>query len=582
MKPNITAIAASILIASASTPASAETVGTIKSPDGKLTLTIDTENGTVGYTLSKDAQILIERSAVGIATSEGDFTSGVTIDGMETAKINNTFTLPAASCNRIDDICNQATITLVNGDDVAKTVFRLYNDGMAFRYEIPGTGNITVSDESSECRIAGQGRIFNSAVDMVKSFSQLGFRSSSVRDIASHSGSASLAGIVAVVRRWGLMLGLLGCVAMLVAAPFLSKSTFGSYDRTLYYMALAIAVFLMAVSASEEAVLQGTGRLRALARASLWGMVGGLAVSVPMFYFLGLESVVPSIIAYVLVTNLALMSRRVKFPGKALRTGLRETWQAGRHFIMLGIYMTATDVIAQVLNYVFIAWLNQTGGENSVGFYQAGFTMVNRYPALIMSAIAMEYYPRLASEASSPLRIRTFVAHEMRLLTLLLTAFVAMFVPLAQLAVRLLYSAEFDVAVPFVTIAMVGVMLRAVSYCMSYVILAKGDGPTFLLTESISAVAALGLNIVAFRLWGVSGLGVSYTLWYLLYVAIIAVVYCLRYRLRVPRRLVFAVCLEVVAIAICVIVAMTAGHLWALVPGVLTAAVSFYCLKKIF
>ena len=47
MKPNITAIAASILIASASTPASAETVGTIKSPDGKLTLTIDTENGTV-------------------------------------------------------------------------------------------------------------------------------------------------------------------------------------------------------------------------------------------------------------------------------------------------------------------------------------------------------------------------------------------------------------------------------------------------------------------------------------------------------------------------------------------------------
>lgn len=161
MKPNITAIAASILIASASTPASAETVGTIKSPDGKLTLTIDTENGTVGYTLSKGAQILIERSAVGIATSEGDFTSGVTIDGMETAKINNTFTLPAASCNRIDDICNQATITLVNGDDVAKTVFRLYNDGMAFRYEIPGTGNITVSDESSECRIAGQGRIFN-------------------------------------------------------------------------------------------------------------------------------------------------------------------------------------------------------------------------------------------------------------------------------------------------------------------------------------------------------------------------------------------------------------------------------------
>lgn len=422
--------------------------------------------------------------------------------------------------------------------------------------------------------------IFNGAVDMVKSFSQLGLRSSSVRDVACHRGEPTLGRIVAVVRRWGLLLGILGGAVMVASAPFLSRSTFGSYDRTLYYMALGVAVFVMALSASEEAVLQGLGRLRSLARASLWGMVGGLTVSVPMYYFWGIESVVPSIIAYSVVTCAAVMLNRAKLPETPFRIGVGETWQAGKRFIMLGVYMTASDVVAQVMSYVFIAWLNMNGGGDQVGFYQAGFTMVNRYPALVMSAIAMEYYPRLASVVKSALRTRVFVAQEMRILTVVLTGFVALFVPLAQVAVRLLYSSEFDVAVPFVTVAMIGVLLRGVSYCMAYVILAKGDGPTFLLTESLSAMIALGLNIGAFMLWGIGGLGVSYTVWYLLYVAMVAVVYYRRYRQRLPRRLLLMAGAETMAVGLCVAVAMTAGHMWAFIPGGITAALCAVGLKK--
>lgn len=161
MKPNITALAATLLIASAQSTAMAENACSIKSPDGTLTLSIDSENGSLGYTLTKGAQTLIERSSVGITTSKGDFSTGVTVEKTDIARINTTFTLPAAGHNRINDLCNQATITLANGNDKANVVFRLYNDGMAFRYELTGTGSITVSDENSECRIASQQRIFN-------------------------------------------------------------------------------------------------------------------------------------------------------------------------------------------------------------------------------------------------------------------------------------------------------------------------------------------------------------------------------------------------------------------------------------
>lgn len=423
--------------------------------------------------------------------------------------------------------------------------------------------------------------IFNGAVEMVRSISQLGLRQSSVREIAQAKGKSSEGTVVTVVRRWGWILGLLGALLMVSAAPLLSRSTFGSDVHTFDYMMLGAALFCMALLSAEEAVMQGLERLRALARASLWGMVGGLAVSVPMYWFWGIESVVPSIIAYAVVTLGAVMANRVRGVGGGSAVTARQTLGLGQRFIVLGVYMTAADVVAQILNYVFIAWLNTTGGESEVGFYQAGFTIVNRYPGLVMSAIAVEYYPRLASVASSPMRTRLFVAHEMRLLMLVLTAFVALFVPFSQLAVEILYSSEFEVAVPFVTVAMIGVMLRGVAYCMSYSILARGDGHAFIITESADAVVGLLLNMGAYSLWGLGGLGVSYTLWYASYVVIVAVVYRRRYRLSIPRELVAGVVIEIAAVGGCVAVAMAWGNLWALIPAVAVASICLRSLMKL-
>ena len=55
---------------------------------------------------------------------------------------------------------------------------------------------------------------------------------------------------------------------------------------------------MVTLTNGELAVLQGTGRLRRFARVSLWGTVGGLLISVPLFYWLRSDSIVPSIVAY--------------------------------------------------------------------------------------------------------------------------------------------------------------------------------------------------------------------------------------------------------------------------------------------
>lgn len=421
--------------------------------------------------------------------------------------------------------------------------------------------------------------IFNGATEMLKTLTQLGFRDSSVRDVVAHRSAPSLGKIITVIRRWGFILGIFGALVMAGAAPLLSMKTFGSYEHTLSFVTLGLALFLMSLASAEQAVMQGMERLRGLAKASVFGVVAGLLVSLPLYRFWGLASVVPSIIAYSAATCAALIWYRVRGIKTQERVTLADTLSTGRRFIMLGIYMTSADFIAQLVSYIFLSWLNMGAGGSEVGYYQAGFTIVNRYIGLVLTAMVVEYYPRLSSALPYPRRIPVFVAHEMLLLLLVIVPAVMIFIPLAPWVVSLLYTADFAVTVPFVTLAMTGVLFRAIACSLAYVILAKGDGITYLVSESLSAATALVLNITAYRFWGLAGLGVSYTVWYFVYFIIVATVYMRRYSMRLPRRTMLFAAASVVMVGLSSVIALRFNPLFLLPPALIVA---FFCLRVLY
>ena len=142
---------------------------------------------------------------------------------------------------------------------------------------------------------------------------------------------------------------------------------------------------------------------------------------------------------------------------------------------------------------------------------------------------------RLAKVADSRLRLRAFVSQEINLAIAVMAPVVALFILLRELVVWILYTPEFNVIFTFVSWGMIGTVFRTLSWCLAFTILAKGDGKTYLWTEVASAVINLVLNIVFFRWWGLTGLGVAFLVSYVLYTLIIAVVYFKVYRLEVTR-----------------------------------------------
>ena len=422
--------------------------------------------------------------------------------------------------------------------------------------------------------------LYNSAIDMIASLLHLGLRNSAVKDVAS-ADERTLARVVKAVRRWSGALGILSAVLTMLFAPLLSKATFGDDEHIWGFVALSLALLLTSLTNGELAILQGRQLLSRLAKASVWGVVAGLAVSVPMFYFMGERSIVPSILAYALTTFIATLVYRDRSVNRKVDMTFRETAAAGKAFVFLGIYMTISGFEQMLSNYAFMAYLNSTASETVVGYYNAGNTLFNRYVGLVFAAITMEYFPRLVEVASSRRRAGLYVSHEAALSMWVLLPVITIFIAAAPLIVRLLYSSEFDVIAPFITIAIVGTVFRAISWCMAFVILARGDGPTYIVTETISAVVGFVLNVAGYRLGGLEGLGVAYILWYVIYTVIIFVVYRYRYRLSLTAGSVGAMATVAVVCGVSLASFLIFGWLAATAVAVPACALSLIGIRRL-
>lgn len=380
--------------------------------------------------------------------------------------------------------------------------------------------------------------VYNSTVETVAAFSELGLRQSSVRHVAmSKDNPSRLAVIVKVVRRWSMAVGLLGAVVISGLAPLLAHYIFGDWSMCWGFVALSATMLLNALLMGEQSVLQGTGYLKRLAKGSFWGTFMGLIVSIPLFYYLRDDSVVPSIIVYAIFTlGFVLLFRyRNNTPADTPKLTLRETYKEGIGFVKLGISMSVAAFITNISHLVFLTYLNNVASMTEVGYFQAGYTLIIRYAGMIFIALGMEFFPRLSANSRSRYRVNLFVSHEITLLLLVLIPVILLFLLCREFVVDLLYSSEFRVMLPFVSWAMMCNIFKAVSWSMAFSIIARGDGRCYILTESIDAAIGLMLNILLYNLLGLTGIGIAYIFWFVGYCIIIGVVYFRKYHYSLSR-----------------------------------------------
>ncbi len=385
---------------------------------------------------------------------------------------------------------------------------------------------------------AGMGLIslYYSCVEMFSNMTRLSVDQSAIRDISAESAPSHRDEISVIVRRWCLWLGIAGALLMCALSPLLSIWTFGDSSHWPAFCALSLVPFSMTISAGRTSLMTGLNMLGRLARTSAYTAVAAVLLSLALLWAFGEDAIVPMLIANAVAALFVALAFSPRVP--KLKLSFRTIWRKGSGFIRLGILMTVATVVSNLFAYIFLIYLQREASTADVGIYNAGNTLVNTYVSVVFAGIWVEYYPRVSRAIHSARSTSAMVCHEISLTLCILLPIAMAFITADGLIVNILYDKSFIPVLPFLSIAILGIVFRTFSWSVAFVIIARGDGKTYILTECTDAVIGLTLNIIGWNLGGMAGLGVSYVLWYMIYSCIVCSVYRLRYKLRMPRRII--------------------------------------------
>lgn len=128
----------------------------IYSPDGNLMLTVELNNGIPHYSLKRGNETVLKPSRLGFILSDGNFYDCFKIVKTARDSHDETWEQPWGEVSSIRNNYNELTLKLEEKTKLKRKlniIFRVFNDGIGFRYEFPqqkNLGKFQIMDELTE------------------------------------------------------------------------------------------------------------------------------------------------------------------------------------------------------------------------------------------------------------------------------------------------------------------------------------------------------------------------------------------------------------------------------------------------
>ena len=298
---------------------------------------------------------------------------------------------------------------------------------------------------------------------------------------------------------------------------------------------------MMAITGGELAILKGTRRLKSLAVISVYGVIGALITSIPLFYIWGESAIVPSIalVALLQMVLACCYSFRL-FPAFFAMSfsRIKSLLGEGLGMVRLGVAFILAGILGSGAEFAVRSYLSYTSGLDMVGFYNTGFMMTMTYAGMVFQAMETDYFPRLSAIEGTGSELNSVVNKQIEVSLLLVSPLLSVFILASPLILHVLFSAKFLPVVGMMKIVLMAMYFRSITLPIEYITLSKGDSKSYLFLEALYDVLLIALVILGFRLWSLEGTGIAL---FLLGIINLVVVLCFmryRYHYRPSRQVV--------------------------------------------
>jgi O-antigen/teichoic acid export membrane protein len=418
-----------------------------------------------------------------------------------------------------------------------------------------------------------------STTDFLGRLTNLGLGTSAVKNVAEASSTGDknrVARVISVLRRLVWATGILGLALTIILSPLLSKLTFGNKDYTEAFIWISSTLLFQQLTSGQLVILQGLRKLEYLARANLIGSIIGLFITVPLYYFFGIDGIVPAIILVSFFSLLLAYIYAKKTGVKSVKISNRETILEGKDMMKMGFLLSMSGLIMLGTSYAIRIYISNAGGVEEVGLFNAGFAIINTYVGMIFTAMGTDYYPRLSSVAGNNLKAKEMINQQAEIAILILAPILTIFLVFINWVIILLYSEKFIAVNEMIHWAALGMYFKAISWSIAYVFLAKGVARLFFWNELIANLLMLGLNIVGYRIAGLEGLGISFLGGYLIYLIQVYFIARLKYKFRFARETYLVSGIQLALGTVCFMIIRFLEQPWSYLLGSVFISISVY------
>lgn len=362
--------------------------------------------------------------------------------------------------------------------------------------------------------------LLTSTIGLVAGLTNFGLSTSAVKDISaaySSGNSVRVSTVSTVFKRLVWITGLLGTASTALFAPWLSQITFGNKDYTFAFIWISITLLLNQISSGQGVLLRGMRQIRYMAQSGMIGSVIGLITTVPLYYFFGMNGIVPAILVAAISSLLLTWFYARKLEIIPIYVSKARTIAEGKGMLKMGFMISLSGLITLGASYIVRIYISHTGGVDQVGLYSAGFAIINTYVGMVFTAMGTDYYPRLSAVAHSNKESGEVINQQAEIALLILAPVIMVFLVFINWVVVILYSTKFISVNEMLLYAALGMFFKAVCWSIGFIFLAKGESKLFFWNELVTNIYLLALNLTGYRYLGLTGLGLSFLATYIIY-----------------------------------------------------------------
>lgn len=320
------------------------------------------------------------------------------------------------------------------------------------------------------------------------------------------------------VQRVRLLMTIAGTSAMLftlLISPLLSQLYFDDWSHIPHFCLLSLAVGSFLFSDIERSVLRSLQQTRRLAIALSCTAILSVALTVPFYYFMGVEGVLHAVIcSSVGSCAVTMWLGAISHPWhlsvwRELTVSWGDFWRASRPLLTLGIAFVISGVALQGIEMITQTWMIRCESFEYVGLYRQGYQLAVTYPAMMFTAIANDFYPRLAA-VNRDVKLRTELVNKQILVSFSIALPVlAVFALLLPWLVPTLLTDAFLPIVPMAQLALIGVAIKAIHLPIAYLPLAQGRSVDYMIVEVLSLIINALCIYVGYCLGDLCGIGIG-------------------------------------------------------------------------